>query len=228
LSSGLVVITAPPEEREQVLAAIPPLAARIQVRLPDGKVVYRKIGEVEDSDEVCVTVDGKPVVMFRPPGRPNKGHLLPVSHQVADIVQAKDFHLIVNDLVKATQNNPEADSVFNLLMQELSKEITRLDFTIQELDRRGKPSADISSRRVRAIKQMSDAWLKRKERTDAGNIDLDSFAFQHLFKYILETFRLAVQDAGTRPEQIETIFSKLSNRLSDGWNEEAKLKMKGS
>ena len=228
MSNGLVVNTCSREERDDVIAMIPPLAARVQVVGPDGKVAYRKVEEIADDDEVCINNEGKPVVMLRPPGRRAKGFLQPVSHQVADEVQAKGFHVTTNDLVRLTSENPEADAVFNTLMGEFSREITKLDFAVQELDRKGKPSADLTTKRIRAIKQMADTWLKRRSITEGGALDFDSPSFKALFGFIMETFRGALGDAGMRPEHIETVFAKLSKRLADGWAEEAKAKMKGA
>jgi hypothetical protein len=228
VSSGLTVNVCSREERADVLAMIPPLAARVQVQTQDGKVAYRKVEEITDTDEICVTAEGKPVVMLRPPGRRAKGYLQPVSHQVADEVQAKGFHITTNDLVRLTSENPESDAVFNTLMEEFSREIAKLGFAVQELDRKGKPSSDLTTKRIRAIKQMADTWLKRRSAVEGGSVDLESGAFKALFGFVMETFRGALADAGMRPEHIETVFAKLSKRLADGWAEDAKAKMKGA
>ena len=51
-------------------------------------------------------------------------------------------------------------------------------------------------------------------------------SFQIVFSFMLETVRGSLEDAGARPEFIETIFTKLSKRLDDGWKEEAKARVK--
>ena len=74
---------------------------------------------------------------------------------------------------------------------------------------------------------MADTWLKRKQQTEGGLVDLDSPAFGALFAFLLETFKEAMSGAGTRSEHIETIFAKLVAQLGDdAWREEAKVRMK--
>jgi hypothetical protein len=47
-----------------------------------------------------------------------------------------------------------------------------------------------------------------------------------VFAFTLETVRGALEDAGARPEFIETIFAKISKRLNDDWKNEALIRIK--
>jgi hypothetical protein len=125
-----------------------------------------------------------------------------------------------------TKDNPESDAVFNSLMMGLSTEITSLEFERKEAERKGEDTSNISAKRVRAIKTMTDAWLKKREKVDSGSIDMEGAAFKALFSFTLETVRGAMNDSGMRAEHIETVFAKLSKRLADGWAEDAKARMR--
>jgi hypothetical protein len=57
---------------------------------------------------------------------------------------------------------------------------------------------------------------------------MDSPGFGILFKFIMDTFREAMNSARLRPEQVEAVFSKFSSMVTDDWKAEAKGRMKRS
>lgn len=218
------------EERAQLLAMLPQGIARVRVTSAEGKQCYKAVPDILDTDTVDFTTAGKPIVMKANPGRrqgsTNKPTLPPVSKQAEEVSQAKDNHEALSDLVAVTRQNSEADAVFHTLMNGLAVEITSLEFERREAERKGEDTSNISAKRVRAIKTMTDAWLKKREKVDSGTIDMEGVAFKALFSFMLETVRGAMGDSGMRPEHIETVFAKLSKRLADGWAEDAKARMR--
>lgn len=216
-----------PDEREKLIAALPEGIARVKVTNAEGKTCYKMVADILDTDTVEFTASGRPITMRTSPGRPrNPVPLMPVSKQAEEISNAKDNHQALSDLVSVTRNNPEADAVFHSLMLGMSTEITSLEFERMEAERKGEDTSGISSKRVRAIKAMTDAWLKKREKVDSHSVDMESAAFKSLFAFILETVRAAMADSGMRPEHVETVFAKLAKRLADGWGDEAKLRMR--
>jgi len=216
------------EERAKLLEMLPQGIARVRVTSAEGKQCYKAVPDILDTDTVDLTAAGNPIVMRTPPGRPqgSKTTLAPVSKQAEEVSQAKDSHEALSDLVAVTRQNSEADAVFHTLMNGLATEITSLEFERKEAERKGEDTSNISSKRVRAIKTMTDAWLKKREKVDSGTIDMEGVAFKALFSFMLETVRGAMGDSGMRPEHIETVFAKLSKRLADGWTEDAKARMR--
>jgi hypothetical protein len=216
------------DERAKLLEMLPQGIARVRVTSVEGKQCYKAVPDILDTDTVDLTAAGKPIVMRTPPGRPqgSKTTLPPVSKQAEEVSQAKDSHEALSDLVAVTRQNSEADAVFHTLMNGLATEITSLEFERKEAERKGEDTSNISAKRVRAIKTMTDAWLKKREKVDSGTIDMEGVAFKALFSFMLETVRGAMGDSGMRPEHIETVFAKLSKRLADGWTEDAKARMR--
>lgn len=216
------------DERTKLLEMLPQGIARVRVTSAEGKQCYKAVPDILDTDTVDLTAAGKPIVMRTAPGRPqgSKTTLSPVSKQAEEVSQAKDSHEALSDLVAVTRQNSEADAVFHTLMNGLATEITSLEFERKEAERKGEDTSNISSKRVRAIKTMTDAWLKKREKVDSGTIDMEGVAFKTLFSFMLETVRGAMGDSGMRPEHIETVFAKLSKRLADGWAEDAKARMR--
>lgn len=217
------------EERAKLLALVPEGVSRVRVTNAEGKQCYKAIPDILDTDKVDMTLSGKPIVMRATPGRPQgstKVTLPPVSKQAEEVAQAKDNHEALSDLVVVTRQNSESDAVFHTLMNGLAVEITSLEFERREAERKGEDTSNISAKRVRAIKTMTDAWLKKRTGLDSGSIDMEGPAFKALFAFTLETVRGAMTDSGMRAEHIETVFAKLSKRLADGWGEDAKARMR--
>jgi hypothetical protein len=214
----------PPEYLDTAMSFVPPSASRVQVQTREGRIAYRAPDQIEDSDTLVLDGRDMPIVMMREPGRTPTGNMKPP--ELHSKVLRKEAHLQASELVQATSANPESDDVFVILMRDLAKELTRLEFLIQELDAKNGDTSYLSNLRIRSLRQMADLWIKKREKTDSGVVDMKSPSFQILFAFILETFKDALRDAGTRPEHIETVFSKLSKRLEDGWEEDARNKMK--
>jgi hypothetical protein len=213
------------EERAKLMSILPEGIARVKVRNVDGKTCYKAIPDILDTDTVQFTSSGRPITMKTSPGRPRMV-LTPVSKQAEEVSQAKDNHQALSDLVSLTRANSESDMVFNALMIGLSTEITSLEFERMEAERKGEDTSNISAKRVRALKTMTDAWLKKREKVDSHSVDMESPAFKAVFSFILDTVRGSMNDAGMRPEHIETVFAKLAKRLADGWTDDAKARMR--
>lgn len=130
-------------------------------------------------------------------------------------------------LMRTTVKNSESSKVLDAVMIALAEEATSIKFEKEELERKGESTASLSHRRVMALKAVSDTWLKKKELSGgSGGIDLGSKEFQVLFGYIAETFRRACDDAGARPELVDTIFARFAEAISDqDWASEAKTRM---
>lgn len=130
-------------------------------------------------------------------------------------------------LMRTTVKNSESSKVLDAVMIGLAEEATNIKFEKEELERRGESTSSLSHRRIMALKAVSETWLKKKELSGGGSgIDLGSKEFQALFGFIAETFRRACDDAGARPELVDTIFAKFAEIISDqDWASDAKARM---
>lgn len=215
--------TAP--SRAAILANLGPEVTRIQVIDEFGKTRFKKPQDLADADQIVLGNSGEPVVMTGKPGRRKKPELKPATETVADLIRLKEAHLGEDDLLGTIRQNPEASSVLDFVMEGLAEEAASLSFERQEAERQGQPTSQISMRRINALKAVGDSWLKRKEQIANNGVDMDSPAFRRLFQFIMDTFREALEAAGTRPEMVETIFTNFSRRLDDDWHREASKRM---
>jgi len=180
-----------------------------------------------ERDEILLNGDGAPIVMRGKPGRKRKNELASLSPQIGEVEQARTEHISLDPLRRAARKDADGDGVFHALLSAMAEEAASIEFEKHEAARHGQDTSTHSTKRSRVLKNIADTWLKRKHQIEGGIIDLDSPAFQVLFGYILETFKEAMLDTGTRSEHIETIFVKLVSELgNDSWREEAKARMK--
>jgi hypothetical protein len=130
-------------------------------------------------------------------------------------------------VLRTTKRNSESSKVLDAVLIGLAEEATSIKFEKEELERRGESTAQLSHRRIMALKAVSETWLRKRELTGSdGAIDLGSKEFQALFGFIMETFRIACDDAGARPELVDTIFSRFAEAISDqDWVSDAKTRM---
>lgn len=216
----------PAHTQASLLASLPAGVTRVQVVDANGRTRFKKPEEVVGSDNIVLGTDGSPVVMVGAPGRKKKPEIRPINDTIAETLRAKEMHLQKDDLLGTVRVNPEKGDVLDMVMAGLAEEASSLSFERQMAERTGQPTSQISMRRINALKAVGDSWLKRKEQLASGGVDMDSLAFERLFKFIMDTFKLALEEVGARPEMIETIFTAFSRRVNDDdWPREASKRM---
>lgn len=216
------------EQREELLSRMPPGVRRVAVLGLDGKQSYKRPDEVDlDNDEIMLNNSGEPIVMKGKPGRKARPKLVAATPQAAAAVEARIDHIAQDSILIQAISNAEGDGVLNAIMQGMAEEAAQIEFDRHEAASKGESTSNLAARRARVLKAMADTWLKRKQQISGGVIDLDSPAFHALFGLILQTFKEAMEEAGTRKEHIETIFAKLVMALQDEtWKQDAVARMK--
>ena len=209
-------------EKHAVLRNLPDGTTRVQVIDEKGKQAWRKPDDVVNTDNLVFGNNG-PVVMKGTPGRKAAPKLAPVNDNIAEIVEAKEHHLENDPLTALVRADPDQGDVLDMVMQELAKEASSLEFERKEAERLGNDTSTYSLRRARILQAVGDMHLQRKKLADSGGVDLESKGFEAVFGFALETFREAMGESGVRPELIETTFAKLGKVLESGWKEEAKI-----
>ncbi len=213
---------------KEIIASLPEDVNRVQVIDEFGKQRYRKLDEIADKDQLVLRPDGAPVTMSKVPGRPRKApppDLEPTNEAVADMLKVRDSKIKGDKLKHIVETNPESSMVLDLVLSSLAEEAASLGFERHRLESAGQFTSQVSLRRIGALKAIGDAWLKRKDQIASQGVDMESPAFGRLFKFIMETFKEALVEAGERPEMIETVFAKFSKKLDDDWQRDAIKKM---
>jgi len=221
--------------RDEELALIPSDAKRVKVTDEQGHNKWRDIENgldgILESDKIWFQL-GEPVVMKTKPGRKKKakvpaGAPQPVNQITAQVKAAKAAYIKKDPLLQSIAQSVDSEDVLHYSMMIIAEETASLGFERTEAERKGTETSQLSIRRIGAIKAIVDAWLKRKDQLSGKMIDLGSPAFTVLFSFMIETFREAMLGGGVPADQVETIFTGLSERMGDDtWEEEARIRMK--
>lgn len=222
------------QDRDRLLADLPDDATRVKVIDEKGHERWRDITDGLDavlpSDELVV-LSGKPVTMKGTPGRRKKTPAPkpppPVNQTVAALVQQKQQFFDDDPLLNQLDTGMESEDVLFLVMKGFAQEAASLNFERVEAERNGKETSQLSIRRINALKALGETWIKRKEQLSGKTIDLESPAFERLFAFMLETFRETMLQGNVPRDQAETVFARLSERMSDEtWELEARNRMR--
>ena len=214
-------------EQSKLLKKVPEGADRIQVKTETGKTRYRKIHELLDTDVIQVKKNGDPIVMMDSPGRRGEVYIGPASPLVAETLRHKEESLRDDPVRKEVTENPESPDVLHQVIVGLSEEAASIHFERQQAERRGDETSILSNRRIAALKAVGDTWLKRREQIQARGVDMDTPAFEAVLRFLLETFKEALDACGVRPQMSDTVFAQLGKVLDDdSWKDEAKRRIK--
>lgn len=209
---------------------VPEGALRVRVTDEKGKVCWRRVNEVRDTDTIDLTPQGQPQWMHNPVGRPPTKRAVtdvapPVNQLVGDLLKVKQANIRTDPVILAAESTPESPEVLNQVLLAIAEEAASLRFERMEAERQGDETSTLSMRRVAALKAIGDTWIKRKEQIQNQAVDMESPAFQELFKFISETFARAMTAAGVRQELADSVFSQFSKMLDDDWKREALSRM---
>jgi len=213
-------------EKNNILDSLSEEAKRIKVEDENGQKRWRDVDSLHDTDKIILKADGDPYVMNTKPGRKANPKIQAANEVVGEKVRQKQIQQDQDPILKAVKVDPDSSKVLDHVMTGLAEEAFSLGFERSEAERQGQATSSISVRRVNALKSLADTYLKRKEQISTSSVDLDGQAFHNLFAFILETFRGSLEDSNLRTEMIETVFAKLTKRLEDNWEDEAKNRMK--
>lgn len=219
----------PPQTREekiQILANAAPGSTRFRVTDTTGATRWRFSDAVLETDFLHTKPGTKvPVVMRGKPGA-RKTALQP--DDVTSPDQLRQDQINRNPLVLVTVMTPESPEVLNQVMQGLAREAAAMEVERSRLESQGAKTLDVSAKRVQALAAVANVFNKRREQDSQSMIDLEGPVFKAVFSFILDTFKESCKDAKLRPEQVESVFAKLSQNLGGDWSSEARRKMKGA
>jgi len=207
---------------------IPQGVSRVQVVDDMGKVLWRKPSDIKGTDTIRYNPQtGEPLVMYGTPGKPSVQGVVPPSQPLPSAtisaIKTRRKDVIETDaIVDVARRTPDSSDLLSRVIEGLAEETASLAFERSEAERRGESTAQISIKRVQALKAVGDTWLKKKEITSSKGVDLESSAFKIVFSHIAETFRRACDESGIRPEMAESIFAEFGKMVDDpDWLKEA-------
>jgi isopropylmalate/homocitrate/citramalate synthase len=157
----------------------------------------------------------------RGPGRPRRINPKPTVDDLAyhaEMQQRKAEFIDSDVIVGSIGGRKESAERLQALQLEIAKEAASLLFSRIDIEKYGKDSTQVSSRRIAALREVASIELEIKKLGVAG-IDLSSERFQRVFAFFIETLKEAASEVLTT-EQLDLLFNRLETKL-DGWETKA-------
>jgi hypothetical protein len=165
------------------------------------------------------TATERPTVK-RGKGRPKKVVLKPSREDLeyhAEMAQERERFVDLDAVVQDCKDGKDTLERLRSLQLQMAREAAALQFTRLEQEKYGKETAQISTRRLNALKLVADIELEIKK-LGTNVLDLHSEKVQKLFQLWIEFIKEAASPLP--PEQSDLFFNRLENLMSD-WEEKA-------
>lgn len=156
-------------------------------------------------------------------GRPRKIKLMPKNPVVAQIDKERQEHFKNDPLLQMLASKPNSLDIMDLLMFELAREASSLQFERLEAERLGQETTVISSKKVTALKGVADIYFRKRDAILGQAFDLKSSRFSKFIEWLLsEVVARAARNANLTSEQISILFDQIANAFdNEKWDQEA-------
>jgi len=154
-------------------------------------------------------------------GRPRKIETTPAAEALLYNQQVSEQKALIveqDPVVRAAENHLDAISVLHLLKLEIAKEGAAIQATRFELEKFGKDTGQLSTRRIDALNKIAHIELEIKK-LGVEMVDLQGERFQRVFALWIDMIRLVAQEV-LDPEQVELFFNRLETAM-EGWEDRA-------
>lgn len=138
-----------------------------------------------------------------------------------ELLQQKKDRAIEDDELVAAAANPGGLDFFDMVVQELCREVASLTFERKYFETKGMETNGVSAKKISALKSIAETWVARRKLVVDESLDLKSERFQRVMEYLLQIVRDTMKECGISNAVIVEVFEKLMSNL-DGWEEQAK------
>lgn len=162
---------------------------------------------------------GTVLKMERGRGRPRKVERMPTTSDLeyhAKMTEVKATFITQDAVVQAAVKHADPMAMLQVIKTEVAKESAALHFQRIENEKFGKDTAQVSTRRIDALKKIADIELEVKK-LGGDVVDVHSEKMQRIFKFFIDTVRLILEE-NLPPEQIDLVFNRLSTEF-EGWQD---------
>ena len=190
---------------------LPGTALRTRVGSPNGNPARSNV----------VQIEGNLVAVKRGRGRPRKIEMAPTRADLeyhAEMAKEKAEFIESDELVTTVGKRADAFEVFRVIKQELARETASLKFQRIEDEKRGRDTAQVSSRRIDALTKVAHIEFEMKK-IGADMFDLKGEKFQKVFKLWIDTLQEVATEVLT-PEVVDLFFNRIATAM-ENWEEKA-------
>jgi hypothetical protein len=154
-------------------------------------------------------------------GRPRKINPQPTTSDLEyhkEMTRRKATFMDADPIVAGTKEHKDPIEVLHRIKEQIALEAAALHFQRIENEKIGKDSAQVSSRRISALKEVAQIELEIRK-LGVHTVDLKSEQMQRVFKMFITKIRDEAKEV-LPTEQFDLLFNRLQTSL-DGWEDEA-------
>jgi hypothetical protein len=155
----------------------------------------------------------------RQKGRPRRVERMPTTSDLeyhAKIIEEKAKFIDADAVVQAAVKHADPMAMLAVIRTEVAKESAALHFQRIENEKFGKDTAQVSTRRIDALKKIADIELEIKK-LGGDVVDVHSEKMVRIFQFFIETVK-GILAENLSEEQIDLVFNRLSTEF-EGWQE---------
>lgn len=160
-----------------------------------------------------------PLTVARGRGRPRKVERMPTTSDLeyhAKMAEEKAKFVDGDPVVQAAGKTTDPMMMLSIIKAEVARETAALHFQRIENEKLGRDTAQVSTRRIDALKKIADIELEIKK-LGASAVDVRSEQMLRVFKFFIETVRTILED-NLSPEQCDLIFNRFSTEF-ENWQD---------
>jgi hypothetical protein len=155
-----------------------------------------------------------------------QGGNLPVSELVDPTDADKDYRdreIFVQDepLVQAITNKSSTSEVIDIVLAEISEELSHLKWERKKSALDGKSTINHTIARIASLKQLSEILIKRKESSLNDDFNLKSPKFQKVYEVWMNFFYDSMVKVGIDEKIIDLVFNQMKADMVD-WEQTMK------
>lgn len=136
-------------------------------------------------------------------------------HESKEYIRKRINYVKNQDLVKAAKDGLGATVMIDLLIQEITEELSHLKFERRQAVKEGKNVAQHTMGRMKALKDLADLLIKQKESDRSDELDLKSPRFQAVFRVWMDFFNDAMEQSGIPSEKMDLVFQNMKANMID-------------
>jgi hypothetical protein len=118
-------------------------------------------------------------------------------------------------LIQVIKGNPAQAESLDIVIEELADEIFSLKFERERLESEEKNIAEVSGKRVTAIKALIDTYLKKRELNAHQKLDFRSDQMQIVMKLIFAKIQDSLKAMGYPKEGVQTFFQVFQKHMEN-------------
>jgi hypothetical protein len=135
----------------------------------------------------------------------------------------RERHVGADPLVGAVTTGMDPREVLRILKVEIAREAASLHFERLEVEKRGRETGQVSTRRIEALKKVAEIELRLKELYPTV-LDLHGEAVQRVFQLWLERMTTVAEEV-LPAESLALFFNRFATAMED-WETEAEARLR--